>query len=221
MTGLRLKALLSAVSVTVLLLCALIPVNQSTADSVADDVTVPARITAAKNDTVLTEVVESVDVKKVKSIEPEQDEEWLRARFISMLNINHCYNSAMTNEESLIKCAASSLADYSQDKIGYGLCVSTYLIEGFVEDFYGMKIPAEQMYDEEAPEGYISLPKMEMETGCHSLVTMTEIENGYEVLTCLYGYSGGGEYETCLVKSRFIKNSDSQFGFNLVLCEAL
>lgn len=221
MKGLRFKALLSAICVAVLLLCVFVPVGETVTEKITVDEEIPTLVTAAKNETVLTEQVGAENVKLAKTVSAEPDEEWLKARFIGMLNLNYCYNSALENEDSLVKCAAWSLADYSQDKIGYGLCVSAYLIEGFVESFYGVYVDAEKLFDEDAPEGYISLPRMEMETGFHSIVSIDKVSDGYEVLTCLCSYAGGEEYETCLVKSKFTENPDSQFGYNLVFCEVL
>ncbi len=220
MTGMRLKAILSAVSVTALLLCVLIPVGNNATDNVIVNENVETNIATAQNAPVFAEADEPIAVAAGESHE-ELSAEQLEARLLGMLNFNHCFNSSLNDEHKLAKCAAVSLIDYAQDKVGYGLCVSAYLIEGFVESFYGVKIPAEQMLDESAPKGYISLMGTEAETLYHKTVTLTETEEGYEMLTCLYSYSGGEEYETCLVKSRFVKNPESEFGFNLVYCETL
>lgn len=219
MIGTRLKAIFSAVSVTVLLLCVLIPAGRTSTENAIGNETVKTNVATAQKTPVFAEVNEptAVEAHAAEELSAEQ----LEARFLGMLNLNHCFNSALSDEQKLAKCAAVSLMDYAQDKIGYGLCVSTYLIEGFVESFYGVKIPAEQMLDEAAPKGYISLMGTEAETLCHKTVTLTETEDGYEMLTCLYSYSGGEEYETCLVKSKFVKNPKSEFGFNLVYCETL
>ena len=219
MTGMRLKAILSAVSVTVLLLCVLIPAGHKATENV-DGVSVETNVATAKKAPTFTEVNEQIAVA-AKALPEELSAEQVEAKLLGMLNLNHCFNSALNDEYKLAKCAAVSLIDYAQDKVGYGLCVSAYLIECFVESFYGVKIPAEQMLDEDAPSGYISLMGTEAETICHKTVTLTETEEGYEMLTCLYSYSGGEEYETCLVKSRFVKNPESEFGFNLVYCETL
>ena len=221
MKGLKFKALLSAISVAVLLLCAFVPAGKISQKPVTVDENIPTLVTAAANEVVFAEQNENTVTDSKAKIVAEPDEEWLKARFLGMLNLNYCYNNSLNNVDSLAKCAAWSLADFSQDEIGYGRCVSAYLVEGFVESFYGVDIDAEDLVDDQAPKGYISLPKMEKETGCHSIVSFEKTADGYELLTCFYGYAGGEEYDTCLVKSKFVENANSEFGFNLVFCEVL
>ena len=220
MTGMRFKAILSAVSVTALLLCVLIPAGSKATDNVIVNENVVTSVATAQNAPVFAEAKEPIAVA-ANALSEELSAEQLEARLLGMLNLNRCFNSALNDEQKLAKCAAVSLIDYAQDKVGYGLCVSAYLVEGFVESFYGVEIPAEQMLDEAAPNGYVSLMGTEAETLYHKTVTLTETEEGFEMLTCLYSYSGGEEYETCLVKSSFVKNPESEFGFNLVYCETL
>lgn len=223
MTRLRFKAILSAVSVTALLLCVIMPVGTFVDKKAADSVTVPARITAAANEPAVVNTAETMTVSAAteKAAVESLDTEQLTQRFLHMLNLNRCFNSALQRNDSLVKSVAVSLSDYAQDKVGYGLCVSSYLIQGFIESFYGIRLDIKDITDADAPEGYISLPCMEMEFECHTAVSVTETEDGYEVLTCMRSYSGGEEYDTCLVKSKFTKNSRSEFGYNLVYCETL
>ncbi len=218
----RIKAILSAISVIALVLCAIIPQSPAAITENDPSTTVSTHTAATQgsensgNDT----ANEAVTAKATSDEITVWDEETLKARFLSMLNINNCFNGALADEEAVAKCVATSLADYAQDKVGYGLCVSSYLVAGFAESFYGISLEA-GLVDQEAPNGYISLPQMGMDFNVHSLVSLTEAEDGYEVLTCMKSYQGGEEYDTCLVKSKFVQNNTSEFGFNLVSCETL
>lgn len=235
MTKLRLKELFSAVSVAVLLVCAFVPVKTSSTVQNSADLDIPAHTTAAvaehdaAGELSITSSAEPVAVTvSVSAAEPVEKTEVepvdlaaLEARFISMLDLNHGFNSVLDREESVAKCAAVSLSDYACDITGYGLCVSAYLVQSFAESFYGIDLDVEALDDPDAPSGYISLPGMGMDTCVHTLVSITETDKGFEVITCMKSYEGGEDYDTCLVRSVFIKNSGSEFGFNLISCETL
>lgn len=218
----RIKAILGAISVIALALCTIFP-KSTPAITENDPSTTVSTHTAATQGTenLGNDTAEEVETVKATSANiTVWDEESLKTRFLSMLNINNCFNGALADEEAVAKCVAATLADYAQDKVGYGLCVSSYLVAGFAESFYGISFEA-GLVDQEAPNGYISLPQMGMDFIVHSLVSLTEAEDGYEVLTCMKSYQGGEDYDTCLVKSKFVQNSTSEFGFNLVSCETL
>lgn len=142
-------------------------------------------------------------------------------RMLHMLNMNYCYNSAFESEKSLIGCAAVSLKDFASYDGEYGMCVNARLVESFAESFYGVKIDAEAVCGYDAPDGCVRIEAEGCETFCHTPVSFTPTDYGYEAVTCLKMYTGGSDMTDCLVKSRFVRNEASEFGFNLIFCETL
>ena len=221
MKNVKIKSILSVVAIIVLLCAVILPKNADFSQENSSATTVSAHTAATYGN---EEDLENQPIvaKSVNHTEPVAlSEEELQNRFISMLNINNAFNSTLTHGDSLAKCAAATLIDYAQDEVGYGLCVSECLVEVFVESFYGVSLEAENLYDDEAPEGFISLPQMGVDINVHSIISVDNTDSGYEVLTLMKSYDGGEEYATCLVSSLFVENCESEFGFNLVYCETL
>ncbi len=225
MKKVKIKEILSVVSIITLLLCAYLPKTYNNTSISADFSTTVLAHTTAQNAEESGLEGSSVEptsgVTAVNNTSVEMSDDMLEARFISMLNINNAFNSAFENDTMLVKCSAVSLSDYAQDLAGYGLCVHECLIEGFAKSFYGVKPTFIRDDEAESPKGYVALPPMGMDQNLHTLVSMTKNDSGYEVLTCMKSYDGGEEYATCLVKALFVPNEKSEFGFNLVSCETL
>ncbi len=222
MKKVKIKEILSVISVMALLFCAFSPVDVEVLKNSADaDTTVSTYTTAfaAQESGFQSDKVEkkTTDVNNALYMSDEQ----LANRFVSMLNINNAFNDALEDEKMMVVCSAVSLSEYAQDVVGYGLCVNTCLAEGFAESFYGKKLSGTGYGDAEVLKGYIALPQMGMDINVHTLVSFDLTDDGYEVLSCMRSYDGGEEYATCLVKSLFVRNSASEFGFNLVSCEVL
>ncbi len=220
----RIKELLCAISVIALVIAVALPVNsQNFLKEVDFGTTVSTHTTAmvAEEKRFNGNASTNSRAASVQQDVAYMSDEMLEVRFISMLNINNAFNSALFDGQTLAKCVAVSLSDYAQDMVGYGLCVNSCLVEGLAKSFYGTSLAEEDLKDFEAPIGYISLPQMGMDINSHTLVSMIATDEGYEVLTCMRSYDGGEEYATCLVKSLFAVNLESEFGFNLVSCETL
>ena len=210
----RILSVLSLFSAIVLLFVFMFPaVGTSAADS-ENSITAPIAADKAEADTDIEDQTKQSEAKELTNGELEQ-------LFVSMLDVNHCYNSALGNEESLTKGAAAALCGYATDFAGYGYCVSYAFASNFVKSMYGVDLPEETVYDD-APEGYIAVPAEGIGTTVHAPVSFAETGEGiYETVTCMTVYYGGDDEETCLVKSVFKADTSSAFGFILVKSETL
>lgn len=209
------------------ILCAVLclsPAMTRSADSVGFE-TVETVITPAEDatDDIKTETVPEPDLPEIE-VEDEPDtreftEDELKIRFTNMLNLNYCYNGNFRNPEMLAICSAISLDDYAADIPGYGIGVGRHLVAGFAESFYGVVLDFDKMTFEDEVEGYVMSPQYSVGTQSHTVVSITETEDGYEVLSTLNIYYGGDDTEFCIVNSVFKKAPSSEFGFNLISAE--
>lgn len=219
----QLKALISGISLLVFSVAAILPAG-ATANSTEQTAvkTPPLAAVSVETPDTLNPESEKTEVVEFQTGEASDfTTEELEQKFLGILNINYCYDFAFDEVDSMVNCAALSLYDYAYDSPGYGICVNSSLLSGFVKSLYGVEINATDFESTNAPEGYVSLIETDSCTLFHTLVSVTETDYGYEVLTCMATYYGGSDVETCLVKSKFVKNTSSEFGFNLLYAETL
>lgn len=205
-------------AVTAVAVCGFSSVPKSVAEP--SFVSVTSRVTLENNAVTETnEIGQTVDVTEQPLAETDVQDDI--ERMMSMLSINYCYNDAFSKDESLVMCAAAALKDFAVDAEGYGICVNAALVSGFVKDFYGVSVDETVLCDTNAPTGYIMTEPYGVGSFYHTLVSATPTADGYEVVTCLKTYCGGSDMTDCLVRSNFVRNEDSQFGFVLALAEVL
>ena len=145
--------------------------------------------------------------------------EELKIRFTNMLNLNFCYNANFESDEMMAVCCAISLSDYADDLYGYGIGVGQNLVESFAENFYGAALNFEKIEFENKIDGYVLMPQYSVGTQNHTLISVTPIDNGFEVVSSVELYYGGDDVETGFAVSEFRTAPESEFGFNLVSCE--
>ncbi len=154
------------------------------------------------------ETPEAVDI----DISPEE-------QFLNMLNINFCYGDTFKSPEQIAVSSAISLRDYAVDIPGYGINVCKILTEGFIKSFYGKDVDLTDVETEYAPEGFVALPCYEVGTQDHSIISVTATADGqFEVVSSVTFIYGGYDAETYIAVSHFTKNTDSEYGFNLLDC---
>ena len=210
----RILSVLSLFSTIVLLFVFMFPAVGTLAADSENSVTAPIVADKTEADTDLEDKAQQSEAKELTNEEREQ-------LFVSMLNANRCYNSALENEESLVKGAAATLCEYATDFVGYGYCVSYAFVSNFVKSMYGVALPEGTDYDD-APEGYVAVPAEGIGTTVHTPVSFAETDEGiYETVTCMTVYYGGDDEETCLVKTVFKADASSPFGFVIIKSETL
>ena len=140
-------------------------------------------------------------------------------QILNMLNLNFCYGDAFKTADRIAVSSAISLRDYAVDIPGYGINVSKILAEGFIKSFYGKDVDLDPVKTDCAPESFIALPCYEVGTQSHSIISVTETADGqFEVVSSVTFIYGGYDAETYTAVSHFVKNTDSEYGFNLLDC---
>ncbi len=174
--------------------------------------------TAPVNEIAEAQSVETYEATvEVEGEEPLTEDDF-GARFVNMLNINYCYGDSFNDMQKMVDASAVTLRDYSADVLGFGLCVNDILVEGFAQSFYGVSVELDGRARNVSPKGYVLVPEVEVATQYHELVSFTETDGVFEVVTSLTFYYGGDDVETCVSVSRFVRNTESEFGFNLLSC---
>lgn len=222
------KKILTSISVLTVLLCALsiylsqIDSNISNIAETDTSVHFAPNVTAANTEASLSKVEikpQEQEIENTKLAEAVTETDCaVENRLASMLNLNFCYGDAFYNPERIATAITISLNDYADDLPAYGIYVNKALISGFALDFYGKEINFDQIEVEEAPEGYYPAPCFEYGTQFHKIKTITEIENGYEVISTVSFYYGGSDLEQYTAISTFENAPNSPFSFNLTSC---
>lgn len=211
------SVLAGLVSVCLILALCLFPENGQKVTLTDVDMSVAVAdggVTLAENDVLVTTNDEAPISEAVAF-----DEEYLLKRFASMLNINYCYGNGFYDTEQLASAAAVTLSDYAADLPGVGLAVNSVLVEGFVESFYGVECDIDKLSFEGTPEGYVSAPVGSVATQIHSVQSVYETEEGFEVMSLVEFYYGGDDVEISVARSVFVIAPESEFGFHLISCE--
>lgn len=148
------------------------------------------------------------------------ESEILNSRFLNMLNHSFVYNDDFYSVDALVNSSMPALLDLrdSQD--------DSYIKEIYVADYlynmYGIEIADLSEVNSEfgRKEGYIYIVPMGFEIYNHSILDITENEDGsYTVKTQveISSHDGIVSVETC--ESLFIENEESQFGYNILYSE--
>ena len=139
----------------------------------------------------------------------------LEARFLNMLNHSFAYDEELASAEDLVTCAVTALcaAGGTDDEFVEESRVADYLYNMYgveVENFSAVNagFPKKDGYVYIIPRGYTVYK--------HSIESVRLNEDGsYTVTTSVILDSHDGEEEGKAV-TLFVKNSDSQFGFNII-----
>lgn len=135
----------------------------------------------------------------------------IAARFENLLNLNRCFDDDFNSDKAIIENSEMSLVNYAIDGT-----VNKNLVLNFVGNMYGkkandFKVPASGENFVITPKGY-SVYK-------HEILSVNETNGGFEVLSSMQVSSHDGEEYTVNVKSFFVANDLSDFGYNLLSCE--
>ncbi len=213
-------SILAVLSTAVLCACICLTPAVNTAPVQTVEVETVETAVAPAEETVETfKAEEAIAETEQLASERELDEEELAIRFTNMLNLNFCYNDNFKNAQMTAVCSAISLSDYATDIPGLGIGVGQHLVEEFAESFYGIKLDTQSIECEDIVDGYVMTPQYSVGTQSHTIVSVTETDGGFEVVSTVELYYGGDDADTVLATSVFKKAPSSQFGFNLISCE--
>lgn len=139
----------------------------------------------------------------------------LEARFLNMLNHSFAYDGELASVEDLVNCAVTAL------------CVSGDIDDSFIEqsrvedylyNMYGVEVENLSSVNADFPkkDGYVYIIPRGYTVYKHTIESVRLNEDGsYTVTTNVIIDSHDGDEEGKAV-TLFVKNSDSQFGFNII-----
>lgn len=167
---------------------------------------------------VMTESVKK-DSKVITVTDSENSnvtEKATEARFLNMLNRNFVYDSAFETVEDIVNNSVVALLDMRESEDDS--FIDQAIVSGFVYDMYGVEVDYSSINTQfEQKEGYLYIIPRGYEIYEHEFTSVTENEDGtFTVKTNVEIASHGGTvvYDVC--ETLFVKNADSQFGFNIV-----
>lgn len=217
----KLCVILTAVAVLILVaVCSFaLLLTPNTEDYNTDVFTIQIPYTAQAAEGKVNTVEEPEKYVPVESPETVDSDISPEEQFLNMLNLNFCYGDNFKTIDRIAVSSAISLRDYAVDIPGYGINVSKILAEGFIKSFYGKVVDLTNVKTDFAPEGFIALPCYEVGTQDHRIISVTETVDGqFEVVSSVTFIYGGYDAETYTAVSHFVKNTDSEYGFNLLDC---
>lgn len=145
------------------------------------------------------------------------ESEVLKARFLNMLNHNFVYNEAIYFEEDIVNCSVLALLNLrdSQD--------DSYINESFVSNYvynmYGIEsIDYSKINSEfEQKEGYVYIIPRGYSMYSHNIISVEKNEdNSYTVISNVKISSHDCEEYSDICETLFIKNDNSEFGYNII-----
>ena len=144
----------------------------------------------------------------------------LESRFLNMLNHSFVYNDDFYSVDALVNSSMPALLDLRDSED------DSYIKEIYVADYlyymYGIEIADLSEVNSEygKKDGYIYIVPMGFEVYNHSIVNITENDDGsFTVKTKVEISSHDGIVSTETCESLFIQNEDSLFGNNILYSE--
>ena len=149
-------------------------------------------------------VSESFDKEKV-----------LEARFLNMLNHSFAYDEELASVEDLVNCAVTALCVTESTDDSF---IEESKVEDYLYNMYGVEVENLSSVNAEYPQkdGYVYIIPRGYTVYKHTIDSVRLNEDGsYTVTTSLTLDSHDGKEEGKAV-TLFVKNSNSQFGFNII-----
>lgn len=195
------KSLLLSLSISVVIAIFSVVAFASTPKTVA----VTEDITTNRN------VITVADSKNTRVIENA-----LQARFLNMLNRNFVYDNSFDTVEDIANNSVIALLDMRDSNDDS--FINKAIVSGFVYDMYGIEIDFSSVNTQyQQKDGYFYIIPRGYEIYNHTITSVIENEDGtFTVTSNVEILSHGGTVVNDVCETLFVKNSDSQFGFNIV-----
>ena len=136
-------------------------------------------------------------------------------RFLNMLNHNFAYDEELASVEDLVNCAVIALcASGSTD----GSFVEESRVEDYLYNMYGVEVENLSSVNESFPkkEGYVYIVPRGYTVYKHSVESVRLNEDGSYTITTNVVLDSHDGCEEGKAVTLFVKNSDSQFGYNII-----
>lgn len=141
----------------------------------------------------------------------------LESRFLNMLNHSFVYDNDFYDDEILVNNSILALLDLAQNGFVKENYVSDYIFNMYGKvftDFSEINVGLEQK------QGYVYVVPRGYSICTHEIVSVTDNEDGsYTVVTNVEISLDDGSVINDTATTVFLKNSESQFGFNIVYSE--
>ena len=167
-----------------------------------------------------SEVGGNASVDKAAVSETADRQKVLEARFLNMLNHSFAYGEELASVDDLVNCAVTALCVT-------GGADGSFIEESRVEDYlytlYGVEVEDLSSVNADFPkkDGYVYIIPRGYTVYKHTIASVRINEDGsYTVTTNVTLDSHDGKQEGKAV-TLFVKNSDSQFGFNIISSEII
>ncbi len=137
----------------------------------------------------------------------------LMARFENMLNHNYLYDDDFLSDKTMIENSILAILDKSVDGE-----ISEGLVKGFIADLYGRQVDTDTVvYDfHPASKGMIAIIPRGYCEYKHEIVSITEGEGGYDVVSEMTVLPHDGDVYVVTVNTVIVPNEGSSFGYNII-----
>lgn len=148
--------------------------------------------------------------------------EVLETRFLNMLNHNYVYGDDFGSLETIVNNSVVALLNFrDSENPDY---IPESVVNGYLYDMFGLESPdfSDINLDFHKKEGYVYILPRGYTVYEHKAVSLTRCEDGtylFESVVNIKTHDGIEENAIC--KTRFVKNTSSGFGFNIVTSEIL
>lgn len=142
-------------------------------------------------------------------------EKVLESRFLNMLNHSFAYDEELASVEDLVNCAVTALCVTEGTDDSF---IEESRVEDYLYNMYGVEVENLSSVNADCPkkDGYVYVIPRGYTVYNHTIISVRLNEDGtYTVTTSVTLDSHDGKEEGKAV-TLFVKNSDSQFGFNII-----
>lgn len=162
---------------------------------------------------------ETVDNKP--AVQAADTDKVLEARFLNMLNHSFAYGEDLGSVEALVNCSVAALCNMD------GGAEESFMDETRVKDYlynmYGVEVENLSSVNAEFPkkDGYVYIIPRGYTVYKHTVDSVMLNEDGSYTVTTLVNIDSHDGEENGRAVTLFVKNSDSQFGFNIISSEII
>lgn len=163
----------------------------------------------SKNDAVIT-------ISENENEKPDETEV-LKARFSNMLNHNFVYDDAFHTVEDVVNNSIIALLDMRDSEDDS--FIKEEVVSNYVYDMYGIEIKDFSTINKQMPkkDGYVFIIPKGYEIYSHEITDVFVNEDGsYTVRSNVSIATHDGQSEIEICETLFVKNENSQFGYNMV-----
>lgn len=167
-----------------------------------------------------SEVGGNASVEKAAVSETADRQKVLEARFLNMLNHSFAYGEELASVDDLVNCAVTALCVTGGAD---GSFIEESRVEDYLYNMYGVEVEDLSSVNADFPkkDGYVYIIPRGYTVYKHTIASVRLNEDGsYTVTTNVTLDSHDGNQEGKAV-TLFVKNSDSQFGFNIISSEII